>query len=65
MAWSTGDRLFEESIDRRRFFMERFNSPTGRMIVITDQVQHLRVVDWEDCESRMRNLFRRQYGEGL
>jgi hypothetical protein len=45
--------------------VERFNSPTGRMIVITDEVQQLRVVDWGDCERRMRDLFRRHYGEGL
>jgi hypothetical protein len=41
----------------RRFYVERFNSPTGRMIVITDELRQLRVVDWEDCESRMRDLF--------
>ena len=49
----------------RCFCVERFNSPTGRMIVISDEVQQLRVVDWEDCERRMRDLFRRHYGEGL
>jgi methylated-DNA-[protein]-cysteine S-methyltransferase len=35
------------------------------MIVITDDEQQLRVVDWEDCEGRMRNLIRRHYGEGV
>ncbi len=42
----------------RRFHVERFDSPTGRMIVITDDEQQLRVVDWEDCEGRMRNQIR-------
>jgi methylated-DNA-[protein]-cysteine S-methyltransferase len=48
----------------RRFYIERFDSPTGRIVVITDEEQQLRVVDWEDCEKRMRHLMRRQYGEG-
>jgi hypothetical protein len=49
----------------RRFYVERFISPTGRMVVITDEEPQLRVVDWEDCESRMRDLIRRHYGKGV
>jgi methylated-DNA-[protein]-cysteine S-methyltransferase len=35
------------------------------MVVITDELGQLRVVDWVDCESRMRGLFRRHNGEGV
>jgi methylated-DNA-[protein]-cysteine S-methyltransferase len=49
----------------KRFYVERFKSPTGRMIVITDELRQLRVVDWEDRESRMRDLFRRHYGAAV
>ena len=41
--------------------LERFNTPTGRMLVLTDADQHLRAADWEDHEERMRLLLRRQY----
>jgi methylated-DNA-[protein]-cysteine S-methyltransferase len=43
------------------FFLERFNTPIGRMLVLTDDDQRLRAVDWEDHEQRMRLLLRRQY----
>jgi methylated-DNA-[protein]-cysteine S-methyltransferase len=43
------------------FILERLNTPTGRMLVLTDDDQHLRAADWEDHEERMRILLRRQY----
>jgi methylated-DNA-[protein]-cysteine S-methyltransferase len=43
------------------FILERLNTPTGRMLVLTDDDQHLRAADWEDHEQRMRLLLRRQY----
>lgn len=43
------------------FHLERFNTPTGRMLMVTDDAQRLRVLDWEDHEQRMRTLLRRQY----
>jgi methylated-DNA-[protein]-cysteine S-methyltransferase len=43
------------------FLLERFNTPTGRMLILTDSDQHLRAADWEDHEERMRQLLRRQY----
>jgi methylated-DNA-[protein]-cysteine S-methyltransferase len=43
------------------FILERLNTPTGWMLILTDDNQHLRAVDWEDHEERMRLLLRRQY----
>jgi methylated-DNA-[protein]-cysteine S-methyltransferase len=43
------------------FILECFDTPTGRMLVLTDDEQHLRAVDWEDHQSRMHLLLRRQY----
>jgi methylated-DNA-[protein]-cysteine S-methyltransferase len=41
--------------------LERLDTPTGRMLVLTDDEQHLRAVDWEDHQARMHLLLRRQY----
>jgi methylated-DNA-[protein]-cysteine S-methyltransferase len=44
------------------FCVERFNTPTGRMLIATDENHCLRAVDWEDHEPRLRRLLRRYYG---
>jgi methylated-DNA-[protein]-cysteine S-methyltransferase len=44
------------------FNLERTETPTGPMLIVTDDQQRLRAVDWEDHEERMRALFRRRYG---
>jgi len=46
------------------FELERVPTPIGTMLVLTDAQQRLRAVDWEDYESRMLTLLRRQYGKG-
>ena len=45
------------------FLLERVSTPIGRMLVLTDAQARLRAVDWEDYESRMHTLLRRQYGK--
>lgn len=45
------------------FLLERVSTPIGRMLVLTDAHATLRAVDWEDYESRMYTLLRRQYGK--
>jgi methylated-DNA-[protein]-cysteine S-methyltransferase len=45
------------------FHLERAATPTGPMLIVTDDEQRLRVVDWEDHEDRMQRLLRRRYGE--
>ncbi len=45
------------------FSVERIDTPTGRILVVTDD-DRLRAVDWEDHEQRLDQLLRRQYGAG-
>jgi methylated-DNA-[protein]-cysteine S-methyltransferase len=44
------------------FTLERLDTATGRMLLVTDDEQRLRALDWEDHEPRMRLLLRRSYG---
>lgn len=44
------------------FSVERLDTPTGRILVVTDDDDRLRAVDWEDHEQRLDQLLRRQYG---
>jgi methylated-DNA-[protein]-cysteine S-methyltransferase len=49
-----------------RFHLERFDTPTGRMVIATDAEQRLRAADWEDKGDRMRRQLQRHYGmDGL
>jgi methylated-DNA-[protein]-cysteine S-methyltransferase len=43
-------------------FLERVDTPTGPMLMVTDNMQRLRALDWEDHEPRMRKLLRRYIG---
>ena len=43
------------------FKIERFETPTGRMLVVNDDQDRLRAVDWDDHEERMQRLLRRYY----
>jgi methylated-DNA-[protein]-cysteine S-methyltransferase len=44
------------------FTLERLNTPTGRMLIVTDDDRRLRALDWEDHEPRMQKLLWRHYG---
>jgi methylated-DNA-[protein]-cysteine S-methyltransferase len=46
----------------QNFSLERIDTPTGRLLIVTDNDGCLRAVDWEDHEERMRGLLRRHYG---
>ena len=46
------------------FYRERFNTPTGWMLLLTDSEQRLRSLEWEDKGDRMSRLLRVYYGEG-
>lgn len=46
-----------------QFHSEQFNTPTGRMILVTDDEQRMRAADWEDKADRMQRLLRLHYGE--
>lgn len=43
--------------------LERLPSPIGAMLLLCDERQRLRSLDWEDHEARLKNLLRRQYGD--
>jgi methylated-DNA-[protein]-cysteine S-methyltransferase len=43
------------------FHIERFETPTGRMLLVTDEQSQVRALDWEDHEQRMQRLLRRYY----
>jgi hypothetical protein len=45
-----------------QFCLERINTPTGRMVIVTTDEHYLRAVDWEDHVPRMQRLLRRHYG---
>ncbi|MET0790820.1 MAG: methylated-DNA--[protein]-cysteine S-methyltransferase [Polyangiaceae bacterium] len=47
------------------FRIERFNTPTGRMLVVSDDQDQLRAIDWEDHEDRAQRLLRRHYRGAL
>ena len=44
------------------FSLERLMTPTGPMLIVSDDQQRLRAVEWHDHETRMERLFRRHYG---
>jgi methylated-DNA-[protein]-cysteine S-methyltransferase len=46
-----------------QFFSEAFNTPTGRMLIVTDDAQRVRAAEWEDKAGRMRRLLRLHYGD--
>lgn len=44
------------------FSVERLETPTGPMLIVTDNEDRLRAVDWEDHKPRMLKLLSRHYG---
>jgi len=47
------------------FSLERIDTATGPMLLVTDDQQRLRALDWDDHEARMHQLFQRSYGPGV
>jgi methylated-DNA-[protein]-cysteine S-methyltransferase len=54
----------EAALPTQTFHLERLSTPTGAMLVVTDDEGRLRAADWEDYEDRMQLLLRRRYGDG-
>jgi methylated-DNA-[protein]-cysteine S-methyltransferase len=46
-----------------QLWMDRFDTPTGEMLIVADHAGNLRAADWTDHEARMLRLLRLQYGE--
>ncbi len=46
-----------------QLFVNRIDTPIGKMLVVSDRDGNLRAVDWTDYEARMRRLLRLHYGD--
>ena len=44
-----------------RFALDRLPTPLGDLLIVFDEEERLRALDWEDYEDRMRRLLRLQY----
>src|SRR3954462_6178399 len=62
-GWNRPPRscVMQSQSSEQTFQIERFNTPTGRMLLVNDAQGQLRAVDWEDHEERLRQLLRRYY----
>jgi methylated-DNA-[protein]-cysteine S-methyltransferase len=47
------------------FHLDRFKTPIGTALLVTDGEGALRALDWDDYEPRMRELLRLQYGDAV
>jgi methylated-DNA-[protein]-cysteine S-methyltransferase len=47
------------------FMLERIETPTGPMRIVSDDEGNLRGVDWEDCTPRLHELLRRYQGSSF
>jgi methylated-DNA-[protein]-cysteine S-methyltransferase len=48
-------------MDPQTFRTERFDTPTGRMLLVTDERGSVHVLDWEDRDQRTQRLLARYY----
>ncbi len=46
-----------------RFYKERFDTPTGCFLIVTDAERHLRAAEWEDKSYRLERALRLHYGK--
>jgi methylated-DNA-[protein]-cysteine S-methyltransferase len=44
------------------FLLDRLPTPIGTLVIVFDEADRLRALDWDDYEVRMRRLLRLQYG---
>jgi methylated-DNA-[protein]-cysteine S-methyltransferase len=47
----------------QEFALERLDTPTGAVLIVTDAQDRLRALDWEDHATRMQRLLQRHYCE--
>ena len=45
------------------FALETLDTPTGPMLIVTDDEDRLRALDWQDHDTRLKRLMRRHYGD--
>lgn len=46
-----------------RFRLDRLETPIGTALLVTDDRDFLRALDWSDYETRLHRLLRRHYGD--
>jgi methylated-DNA-[protein]-cysteine S-methyltransferase len=44
------------------FSLDRLATPIGPLLIVTDDAQHLRAIEWEDHRARLEKLMQRYYG---
>src|SRR4051794_36300247 len=47
------------------FSLDRLPTPIGALLIVFDDEECLRALDWDDYEARMRRLLRLQYGREI
>lgn len=47
------------------FLIERIETPTGPMRIVSDDEGRLRALDWEDCTPRLQELLHRYNGDSI
>lgn len=47
------------------FALDRLPTPIGDLLIVFDEEDRLRALDWDDYEERMRRLLRLQYGSEI
>ena len=47
---------------RQEFVLERFGTPTGPMLLLSDEEDRVRALDWDDHAPRFHQLLERHYG---
>jgi methylated-DNA-[protein]-cysteine S-methyltransferase len=50
-----------KAMENRTFQTERFETPTGRMVLVTDELGLVHALDWEDHHERTARLLGRYY----
>ena len=56
--------MSSHTLNDQRFFLERIATPTGPMLLLTDDQGRLRSLDWEDHEARLHRLLGLHYRAG-
>ena len=54
--------MSNQATNGQSFFLERMATPTGTMLLLTDEQQRLRALDWDDHEERLQRLLGLHYG---
>jgi methylated-DNA-[protein]-cysteine S-methyltransferase len=52
-------------MSRVSFLLDELDTPTGRLLIVIDDADRLRAVDWQDHEHRLQRLLRLHYGHDV